>query len=274
MYFVFVADLPVAHQPDLKTDDRSLPLMFPVKMIDSTKPILIGDDPTSINLPPRKFPTASLEQNSASPPILSIADAANITALKASHESKVNVTSELPAVKTISAEGSSTIQKNVNGTEQQISEQEDMLHSKYNGGHDVDELKAGKELTEEEKKILEKDKKPSGNEKKASEKDDKKSKTPTNDKVKDPKSEFDLSSKFNSNGPKLMNETKAKAGESVLESTSKMMVVSSSVLSSTKVHKPNGLTAPSQTIISVLLSVAFILGVGVIGILVWKKISM
>lgn len=273
MYFVFVADLRVAHQPDLKNDDSSLPLMFPVKMIDSTKPILIGDDPTSINLPPRKFPTASLEQNSASPPILSIADAANITALKASHESKVNVTSELPAGKTISTEGSSTLQKNVNGTEKQISEQEDMLHSKYNGGHDVDELKAG-ELTEEEKKILEKDKKPSGNEKKASEKDDKKSKTPTNDKVKDPKSEFDLSSKFNSNGPKLMNETKVKAGESVLESTSKMMVVSSSVLSSTKVHKPNNLIEPSQTIISVLLSVAFILGVGVIGILVWKKISM
>lgn len=274
MYFVFVAEHPVAHQSDLKNEDRSLPLMFPIKIIDPTKPILIGDDPTSINLPPRKFPTASMEPNSASPPILSIADAANITALKASHESNVNVTVELPAVKTISAEESSNIQKNVNGTEKQISEQDDMLHSKYNGGHDVDELKAGKELTEEEKKILDKDKKPSGNEKKASEKDEKKSKTPSNDKAKDPKSEFDLSSKFNSNGPKSMNETKAKAGESVLESTSKMMVVSSSVLSSTKVRKPNGIIEPSQTIISVLLSVAFILGVGIIGILVWKKISM
>lgn len=274
MYFVFVAEHPVAHQSDLKNEDPSLPLMFPIKMIDSTKPILIGDDPTSINLPPRKFPTASLEPNSASPPILSIADAANITAVKASHESKVNVTFELPAVKTISVEESSNIQKNVNSTEKQISEQDDMLHSKYNGGHDVDELKAGKELTEEEKKILDKDKKPSGNEKKASEKDEKKSKTPSNDKAKDPKSEFDLSSKFNSNGPKSMNETKAKAGESVLESTSKMMVVSSSVLSSTKVRKSNGIIGPSQTIISVLLSVAFILGVGIIGILVWKKISM
>lgn len=243
-------------------------------MIDPTHPIVVKNNSKLIH-PLARFPALSL--NSSEIPILSMRDVSNITAakLRATYEHLGgNVTSELQSVKNVSTEESSNIQKLKNSTQKPISEPDDMLHSTYNGGQDVDELKSGKELSGEEKKILEKEKKPSeGNEKKASEKDEKKSKTPVNDKGKDPKSEFDLSSKFNKNGPKLMNETKMKSGESVLESTSKMMVVSSSVLSSTKMHTPSERIDPAP-IISVLLSAAFILGAGVVGLLVWKKISM
>uniref|UniRef100_A0A1B6KP32 Syndecan/Neurexin domain-containing protein n=1 Tax=Graphocephala atropunctata TaxID=36148 RepID=A0A1B6KP32_9HEMI len=215
--------------------------VFPNQSTPST-PILKGDNPTQSNTAPMVFPTKSSALHTSGPPILS-GTAKDIAEMKNSHElvSNASHNTEGPAQST----GKFT------------EEQEDMLHSKYTGGHDVDEKQNPK------KKQSEKE------EKKASEKDEKK---PIPSK-KDPKSEVEVDPNFDKEGPKMMNETKTKPGDSVLGSTSKMMAMSSSVLSTTQV-KHHGLIEPMKTAGTVLLSVLVVLCLGLVGLLIWKRIAM
>uniref|UniRef100_A0A1B6FMG7 Uncharacterized protein n=1 Tax=Cuerna arida TaxID=1464854 RepID=A0A1B6FMG7_9HEMI len=229
------------------------PLVFPSKSAPST-PILEGDNPAHSNLPPKVFPSASPELNTSGPPILS-GTVDEISEIKTHHDLLVNATQK------------------VESTTKFTGEQEDMLHKKYTGGLDVDEIwsTTKKPNEKEEKKAPEKDdKKPTEkDDKKPTEKDDKK---PTFAK-KDPKSEVDVDPTFDKKGPKMMNETKTKPADSVLTSTSKMMAMSSSVLSTTQV-KQHGLIEPAKTAATVLLSLVVVLCLGYVGLLIWKRIAM
>ncbi|XP_046667153.1 uncharacterized protein LOC124358930 [Homalodisca vitripennis] len=221
------------------------PLVFPSKSAPST-PILEGDNPAQSNLPPKVFPSASPEHNTSGPPILS-GTVDEISEIKTHHDLLVNATQK------------------VESTTKFTGEQADMLHNKYTGGLDVDEIwnTTKKPNEKEEKKPSEKE------EKKPSEKDEKK---PTFVK-KDPKSEVEVDPVFDKKGPKMMNETKTKPADSVLTSTSKMMAMSSSVLSTTQ-KKHHGLIEPAKTVATVLLSVVVVLCLGFIGLLIWKRIAM
>lgn len=218
------------------------PLQFP-KVSDVYTPILNGDDPRHSNLPPKMFPSGPLLLNATGPPILSGTEA-NITEIKHNnHEAKLNSSHE----NTTSDTWNTTSPIKPEDVKQSKSEQDDMLHTKYTGGEDVDELL---------KPI-----------KKATEKSEKKPTLPK----ENPKSEVDVSPSMEKTGPKLMNDAKSK---SILDSTSTVMAVSSSVLANTKSNKHQAVLQPAKTVVSVLLSLAVVLSLGVIGLLIWKKIAM
>lgn len=230
-----------------QTKGDSSPMEFPKKSLDESTPIVVGGDPKLNHLPPRTFPNSTNDHDAAGHPILSGSEA-NITELKNHHDVKLNATQDAKKNTTLEHKTEPQVPKKESG------EQDDMLHSKYKGGTDVDELL-----------------KP---EKKATEKDEKKPFLPKKDKEvkKDPKDEVEVSVKMDKQGPKLMTETKTKSGESVLESTSKMMAVSSEMLSHQTSYR--GIIDPAKTVATVLLSLTVVLGMGTIGLLVWKKIAM
>lgn len=224
----------VVKSPETERDPSSVPLEFPNKS-DPSAPIVSGTFLPSI--PPKKFPSESSEQNSTGPPVLSITDTDNIAKIKNSH---MNIWLNR-------TQNTQNVTAPVKDKQVETAEQEDMLHSKYTGGQDVDELKQPK---------------------KASERDVKKE----TQVKKDPNSEVDVTPNFDKKGPKSMNDTKVR-GPSMVESASGMVAMSSSMLLNSQ-PKHRGIIEPAKTIITVLLSAGFILAVGVIGLLVWKRIAM
>lgn len=161
----------------------------------------------------------------------------NITYLKLNNEAKLNTTHE----NTASDGTNSTVPTRPN---QHVSEQDDMLHSRYTGGEDVDELK------KPQKKALEKSEK-----------------IPTT-----LKAEIYVNPLMDNKGPKPMNATITKLRESMLESPSTVMAVSSSVLANRTLNI-HTISEPAQTVESVLLSLAVVLSFGVAGVFVWNRIT-
>ncbi|XP_054264039.1 uncharacterized protein LOC128987294 [Macrosteles quadrilineatus] len=210
---------------------------FPSKETDVSTPILYGDNPKKSNLPPRIFPKKQ-EKELANPAIVSDVNVNSET--KHHEESNLNVTDVKILQKSMLENITNRQTTEEPKSEKAHSEQEDMLQSKYKGGQDVDELHPVKNVNENNA---------------------------------DPKSQVSVSPTMDKNGPKSMNETKVKPRESMLESTSKMMAVSSSVLANNQ-PEHNGIIEPGKTIMTLLLTTVAIACLGAVGLLLWKRIAM